>query len=463
MHVQPFTEDWKNMDFKKFSIQVIIRVIIILSLALLIAFFYFKQDSLQLIFSFFVFICLLMIAVTELIWFVTKTNRELSKFLLSIKYFDFSVYFPEEKKKGHLSELYRSFNTIIDSFKNLSSEKHLQYELLQLIITQVKIGIICTNGKNEIVLMNMAAEKNLGIFKTKTWSQLSRKVSSFTSKIDELSKGGNNIIDFKNTPETRQLFIQVSHSRLFDEPHRIITFYDIKQEIEQKESEAWIRLIRILNHEIMNSVTPISSLTETILMILGSEEDQNNWEQPDKDKISDVVRSVKTIQKRSEGLYNFVTEYRKLTKIPTPKMEDVLVNELIENVEQLWKPELEKKQIKFTKHLTDENLRITADPNLIEQVLINLVKNSIQAFENIADPQLIISVFRAEDKINIETKDNGAGIPSNIINDIFVPFFTTKEKGSGIGLSLCRQIMRLHKGKISVQSVPGNTIFTLRF
>ena len=452
------------MDFKKFSIQVIIRVLIILTLALLISYFYFKQDRLQLVFTFFVIICLLIIAVTELIWFVTKTNRELSKFILSIKYSDFSVYFPEEKKKGYLSELYQAFNLIIDSFKKLSGEKHLQYELLQLIVSQVKLGIICTNGKNEIVLMNMAAENQLGIFKTKTWPQLSKKADSFTSKIDELSQGGSNIIDFKTATESKQLFVQVGHSKLFDEPHRIITFHDVRQEIEQKESEAWIRLIRILNHEIMNSVTPISSLSETILMILGSEEDQDNWDHLNKEHFSDVVRSVKTIKSRSEGLFNFVTEYRKLTRIPAPKKEDILVSELLQNVEQLWKTELEKSQIKFSIKLSEENLSISVDPTLIEQVLINLVKNSIQALEKTTNPELIISAFKTEDIINILIKDNGAGIPSTIINDIFVPFYTTKEKGSGIGLSLSRQIMRMHGGTITVQSIQNKeTVFSLRF
>lgn len=452
------------MDFKKFSIQVIIRVLNILTLTLIISYFYFTQDRIQLIFTFLVIICLLIFAVIEMIWFVSKTNRELSKFILSIKYSDFSVYFPEENKKGYLSELYHSFNQIIDSFKELSSGKHLQNELLQLIISQVKLGIMCTNEKNEIVLMNRAAENILDVFKTKTWHQLCKKADSFTSKIDNLSQGGNNIIDFKNSSESKQLFIQVGHCRLFDKPHRIITFHDIRQEIEQKESEAWIRLIRILNHEIMNSVTPISSLSETILMILGSEKEYENWEHLDDANFLDVVSSVRTIQNRSEGLFNFVTEYRKLTKIPSPKKEDVLISELLGNVEQLWKPEIEKTQIKFSIQLQEENLMIKVDPTLIEQVLINLVKNSIQALEKTSKPELQILAFKTDDSINILIKDNGIGIAPAIAKDIFVPFYTTKEKGSGIGLSLSRQIMRLHGGIIRVESVQNKiTTFTLGF
>ena len=449
------------MDFKKFSIRVVIRVLIILGLALLIAYFAFKQDGNQLIFTIFVFACLLSIAVGEMIWFVNRTNRELSKFLLAIKHADYSIYFPEEKKKGYLTELYKAFNSIIDSFKQLSGEKNVQNELLHQILSQIKIGIICTNGKNDIVLMNEAAENFLGAFKTKTWFQLKAKATSFTSKIDELEQGGSNIIDIESGSKPRQLFVQVNHSRLFNEPHRIITFQDIKQEINQKESEAWIRLIRILNHEIMNSVTPISSLTETILMILGQDEDNVDTESLDQEQISDVIKSVKTIQNRSDGLYNFVTEYRKLTKIPAPKLEEVLVLDLLKNVYQLWKSELEKNNIKGEFQISDQDLQIYVDPNLIEQVLINLLKNAIQAMSDVETPLLTLTAYEEDDRtVKIEVSDNGCGIPAKLLDDIFVPFFSTKEQGSGIGLSLARQIMRMHNGNISVESVPeeGTTI-----
>jgi signal transduction histidine kinase len=214
----------------------------------------------------------------------------------------------------------------------------------------------------------------------------------------------------------------------------------------------------------MNSVTPISSLSETILMILGSEKEYENWEHLDGNNFLDVVSSVRTIQNRSEGLFNFVTEYRKLTKIPSPKKEDVLLSELLGNVEQLWRPEIEKTQIKFSIQLQEDDLMISVDPTLIEQVLINLVKNSIQALENKSKPELQICAFKTADGINILVKDNGHGIAPAIAKDIFVPFYTTKEKGSGIGLSLSRQIMRMHNGSISVQSIRSKeTIFSLKF
>ena len=451
------------MAYKSFVINIVVRITLILITSLLIARFYFVMESSQLVFSFLVSFSVLTFQVVELLWFATRTNRELSRFFLSIKHSDFSVNYSTNNKKSHISELHEAFNLITRSFKEVKIEREKQFEFLQLIVEQISIGLIAINGKNDIILMNSSAEKILGVQKPKTWKQLEIKLNEFTKHIDEIRLGGKKLIDLSGNSSV-QLSVNVGISILLDEPHRIISFQDIKNEIEQKETEAWIRLIRILNHEIMNSVTPISSLTETILMILGNDENQIKLAELNEQKLADVIRSVKTIQKRSEGLFNFVTEYRKLTKIPTPKMEDILVNELIENVEQLWKPEMGKKQINLTKHLQHKNLKIKADPNLIEQVLINLVKNSIQALKNITDPQLTISVFRIEETVSIEIKDNGAGIPASILNDIFVPFYTTKEKGSGIGLSLSRQIMRMHGGTIKVHSEQNiETIFSLEF
>jgi signal transduction histidine kinase len=209
----------------------------------------------------------------------------------------------------------------------------------------------------------------------------------------------------------------------------------------------------------MNSVTPISSLTETILLILEGNDTPITAQQ-----IEDVVSCVKTIQKRSNGLFDFVTEYRKLTKIPTPKKETIKIDELFQNLSQLWKTEFEKKNIQLNIQISENIQPIFADPHLIDQVLINLIKNSIQALDNSTKPMLTLSAKANKSKIEISVTDNGAGIPENILSDIFVPFFTTKDKGSGIGLSLSRQIMRMHGGNISVQSSPQNeTIFTLTF
>ncbi len=422
----------------------------------LISISYFILDRSQLIFTFIVLLSFLSIQIVELVNFITKTNREFYKFLWSLKHSDFQLYYPENGKNKNTNDLYAIFNSIIDSFKEVKIDKELQFEFLRLIVEQVKIGIIAINGKHEIILMNSFAEQLLGSHKTKNWVQLSRKQNQFCEEVKNLSGGGSKLIELKNGT---QLSMQVGHSILQEEPHQIITFQDIKNEIELKETDAWIRLIRILNHEIMNSVTPISSLTETILLIL-----EGNDAPATAQQIEDVISCVKTIQKRSNDLFDFVTEYRKLTKIPTLKKEVIKIDELFQNLSQLWKTELEKNNIQLKIQDPDNNLTVFADPHLIDQVLINLIKNSIQALENTENPKLILSAKRDDNCISISVIDNGTGIPENILSDIFVPFFTTKDKGSGIGLSLSRQIMRMHGGNISVQSIPRiETTFTLSF
>jgi two-component system, NtrC family, nitrogen regulation sensor histidine kinase NtrY len=417
---------------------------------------YFLLDRSQLIFTFIVLLTILSIQVAELIGYLSKTNREFYKFLLSLKHSDFQIYYPESGTNKSLDQLHATFNSIIDVFKEVKIEKESQYEFLRLIVEQVKIGIISINGSGEIILMNSFAEHLLGSYKTKTWDQLTKKQSQFCQEINNISKGGNRLIELKNNI---QLSVHVNKSILLNEPHQIISFQDIKNEIENKETDAWIRLIRILNHEIMNSVTPISSLTETILLILESEDKQHSNQQ-----IEDVISCVKTIQKRSNGLFDFVTEYRKLTKIPSPKKETIFISDFFENIKQLWKGEIDKKQILFKIEISNEAKTLEADPHLMDQVFINLIKNSIQALENVKMPEIKLSALMQEGKSILKIADNGVGIPQNLLNDIFVPFYTTKEKGSGIGLSLSRQIMRMHGGNIKVSSIPNQgAIFSIEF
>ncbi len=450
------------MGSNKFIFGIVLRLAAILVVLFILSTCYFILERNQLIFTFAVVLSILAFLISNLIIYVTRTNRELAKFLMSIKHSDFSLYYSNSKRKSYIGDLHQAFNEIIDSFKKIKIEKELQLQFLSLIVEQISVGLIALNGKEEIILMNSAAENILGVKKSKTWLQLKAKAIEFTSEVDKLSLGGRKLIELGESK--KQLAINVSMSVLLNKDHLIISLQDIKGEIEQKETEAWIRLIRILNHEIMNSVTPISSLTETVLMILGKDENYAQAKDLSAEQIQDIIRSVKTIQKRSDGLFDFVTEYRKLTKIPQPKIENILVSELFQNVEQLWKSELIKNKIVLNFEEIEDSLSINVDPNLVEQILINLIKNSIQALENIPSPQLTISAFKINEHVNILIKDNGVGIPLNIKNDIFVPFYSTKEKGSGIGLSLSRQIMRMHGGNISVQSTPDEeTIFTLTF
>ena len=385
--------------------------------------------------------------------FVSKTNFELSKFLEAIKQSDFSVYYPKKNFSNSIDELHESFNLIIDSFKEITIDKEVQFNFLQQIVSHLETGIIAINGNDEIVLMNQAANQLLNISKPRTWNQLKIRCGKFAEEVDKNPKSGNKLIEITQLDEKINLSIRSSYNIFKDEKFRIITFHNIKTEIEQKEIDAWIKLIRVLNHEIMNSVTPISSLTETIIMLL--ENNENNGFETDnisEQIISDVLGCAKTILKRSNRLFDFVSEYRKLAKVPFPKPEKIKLKSFFKEVEQLMIAELKAKKINFIIDDFDNNLWIMADPKQIEQVLINLITNSIQALHNTEKPEIKISSNKINDEILIKVSDNGSGIEADIIDEIFTPFFSTKDNGSGIGLSLSRQIMRMHRASISVRS-----------
>jgi two-component system nitrogen regulation sensor histidine kinase NtrY len=245
----------------------------------------------------------------------------------------------------------------------------------------------------------------------------------------------------------------------------IASIKNIQTVLENQEIESWQKLIRVLTHEIMNSITPISSLTSTVDGLLMSYIDEQNIEEEEAEDLIDIRSAIHTIRKRSDGLIHFVDTYRNLTKIPTPNFKQALVCSLLENVRLLFKEECKNKKIDFKIEVNPENIVINADVQLIEQVIINLVKNSIQALEGVKSPKISIKAsYNQRSRPTIQVSDNGKGIIKEVLDKIFIPFFTTKTSGSGIGLSLSRQILRLHNGSISARSVPNKeTTFTLTF
>lgn len=452
------------MVYKRYTLSVILQLILILAVLFCMAFLFFNLDRKQYIYTFIVLLSLLSFQIYYLLRFITRTNRELTKFISAIKQEDYSLKYPSIKNKGSVAELHQSFNTIIEAFKQVKIDREVQFNFLQLIIENIEIGILAINEKQEIVLMNTAAEKLLGVHKSKTWRQLKMKADFFCNEVENIFSGGKKLIETKINNSSLNLSIELINTTLLGKAHKLITINDIKKEIEQKELDAWIKLIRVLNHEIMNSTTPISSLTETILMLL---EDKQSCIKPlneiDEEVIADVIDSVKTIQKRSNGLYDFVNEYRKLTKVPPPRVEKVKAKSLIENVVKLMQSTISENHIKISYQINPEDLIITLDPNLIEQVLINLVKNAIEALSETKNAKINITAGLENEHPYISISDNGLGIEPEIMDEVFVPFFTTREEGSGIGLSLSRQIMRLHNGSISVQSKISDTSFLLLF
>jgi len=437
------------MVYKRFTFSVIFQLILIFAILFCIAFLFFNLDRNQYIYTFIVLLSVLSFQVYYLIRFLSRTNRELTKFIEAIKQEDYSLKYPSIKNKSSIAELHESFNTIIEAFKQVKIDREMQFNFLQLIIENIEIGILAINEKQEIVLMNSAAEKLLGVHKSKTWKQLKIKTTNFCLEAESIFSGGKKLIEWKTQEKLLNLTIEVISTTMLGQPHKLITLNDIKKEIEQKELDAWIKIIQVLNHEIMNSTTPISSLTETIIMLLEDKKTGPKSQHEINDEvIADVIDSAKTIQKRSDGLYDFVNEYRKLTRVPPPKIENVLIKDLVEDVIKLMTPSLLGNNISINYQNNPDDLIISLDSNLIEQVLINLIKNAIEALNETTEPEINITA----EKSLIRVSDNGPGIEPELLDEVFVPFFSTKVEGSGIGLSLSRQIMNQHGGGIYIQS-----------
>lgn len=441
------------MISKRFTFLIILRVLLILVTVILLSWIF---GDTRLFFNQIILSVILIAQVVELIRFVNHTNRELARFFSAIKHQDFSVAFKQDQLGKSFNDLQLSMSNIIDTYKQVKIEKEGQYHFLQVMVNQLQVGIMAITN-DTIVLINPTAERLLNIQGIKNWKLVQQHNPSFVEEFLQIGASGRKLIETKVNGETKLLTVDVSTHTILDLENKLITLQDINEEIEQKEIEAWHKLIRILTHEIMNSITPIVSLTETMQsMLTDKNEKQKELTEINDSTLSDILFSLNTIQNRSEGLLHFVENYRKLTRVPKPATELVNIKLFLSAIEKLMKESLQRKSIDLIM-TADENLMAMIDPSLMEQVLINLITNSTNALENATSKEIQLKAYRQENLIILEVTDNGKGISEKELKEIFIPFYSTRKEGSGIGLSLSKQIVSLHGGRIKVSSIPGKT------
>jgi two-component system, NtrC family, nitrogen regulation sensor histidine kinase NtrY len=437
------------MIYKRFSFLIIIRIVLLMATVLLIATI---LGDKRLFFNQIILGLILIIQVAELIRFVNHTNREITKLFYAIKHSDFSITFKQPILGKSFKELQESMVDIIQSYKQVKIEKEAQFHFLQLLVNQLHIGIIAIENNESITLINPTAEYMVGIDGVKNWKLVQQVNPRFANDIEQLGENGRKLIEMRSRNESFFTSAAVNTLIILNKPLKLITLQNINSEIEQKEIEAWHKLIRILTHEIMNSVTPISSLTETMQSLLqrrdGSEKPLEELKQ---ETISDIRFSLNTIQKRTDGLLHFVENYRKLTKVPKPTREKTELLNFVSNVVRLLDNEISRRGVQVDVNVED-GMDFDIDRALIEQVLINIITNALHAVEERDNPKITIRGFRIDKQVIISIADNGKGIAPKELNEIFIPFFTTKKDGSGIGLSLSKQIISLHGGFIKVKS-----------
>ncbi len=475
------------MAFKNFRFNVGVRIVL-LSLTLIFFFYFLIDTDLYATTALTGFV--IVVQVVSLMRLIERTNRDLVRFLQSIKYADFSQTFGVTLHGKSFDDLNAAFNDVMAEFREARSKTEEQYRYLQTVVQHVGIGLIAFKDSGEIELINNAAKKLLrntilygnGIagetespsgsmrseaeFSVRNIKNLEEKNKQFVDTLFRLRSGEKEIIKLDTPYERLQLAAFAVEFKLRSEKYKLVSLQNIRRELEEKEMEAWQNLIRVLTHEIMNSVTPIASLASTgndLIRGIGAQE----GERVDiaTDLLDDLRSAFLTIEKRGEGLLHFVNAYRNLTRIPKPNFHITGVASLFERVIKLMKTQIPGSSIRIVSRVEPESLELTADPELIEQVLINLLKNSIEALDGKQGGT--IRLFAGLDnrgRVVVTVQDNGPGILTDALDKIFIPFYTTKESGSGVGLSLTRQIMRLHGGFVSVRSKPGEeTVFTLRF
>lgn len=406
---------------------------------------------------------IIILQLSELFRFVSQTNRKLTRFLESVKYSDFISGFTADHKLGRsFKDLNQAFNEVLEAFRRARSEKEEHWQYLNTVVQQVRTGLLSYDAEGNIELINANARKFMNAQTIKKIHDLKdinprlyEAITETESGKSTLYKGGNELY----------LTIQATELRIRGNDVRLITLQNIQPELQKQELEAWQNLTRVLRHEIMNSITPISSLTSTLKDVLEYDLQKKDGHYELKTEgAEDLKEGLSTIENRSKGLIKFIDAYREYTSLPKPKLTSIRLKDMIEKVATLMKPDIKKHEINFSYSCASEYLTIQADEEMIEQVLINLLKNAVEALAETKNPTLELRGLYDESSVKIEVIDNGAGIIKEAIEKIFVPFYSTKRTGSGIGLSLSRQIMQMHNGSITVESEPDvKTVFTLRF
>jgi nitrogen fixation/metabolism regulation signal transduction histidine kinase len=400
-----------------------------------------------------------------LIEYLDRSNENIASFLDSIQFDDLSYSFKTESDDPTVKKLHKELNEAMMKLRNSRREKDSEFLFFKNIVMHVGIGLIVFKEDGNIEIFNSAARKLLKINKAENVNDLKPVSETLVNVFEKLKTGGRELQRLKIGEDFVQLSIYAIELTLRGENVKLISLQNIQNELEEKEMEAWQNLVRVLTHEIMNSVTPISSLAAIVEEELKPFVQENVELSLTKDQLYDIHLSLQTISKRSDGLIHFVKEFRSLTAIPKPRPVQINVRTLLEELTMLHRRDLSDRNIQLNLNVYPEDLTISADKNMIEQVLINLLRNAIQAFEDQDNKIIDIKAF-VNDKSRpvLSVKDNGTGIDPEAMEKIFIPFFTTKKTGSGIGLSLSRQIMRQHQGTLTVKSTVGKgTEFFMRF
>ena len=450
------------MTYKNFRLNIIIRIILMAASI----FLFFESWKWDYRITPILIGVIIIFQIVYLIHYVDRTNRDLTSFLESIRFSEFTRSFQIEGMGSSFNELNRAFNDVISDFQKVRSEKEEHFHYLQSIVQNIDVAIIAYRKDGTVEMINKSAKQLFQIHSLKNIKGLEQLSQELVNTLLNISPGENTLVKVQDQDDILQLAIYSTEFKVKEKLIILATINNIQSVLEEQETEAWQKLIRVLTHEIMNSITPIASLSSTLeIMLKGIMDGVKIRENLNVDTVLEIQQALQTINKRSTGLLHFVNTYRNLTRIPKPNFKIFPVKDLYKNIFLLMEEEFIDSKINFVTSIDPDNIKVSADEQLVEQVIINLIRNSIHALENRKEPTIELkSYYNKRGRVTMQVSDNGTGILPEVLDKIFIPFFTTKQSGSGIGLSLSRQILRLHNGTISAHSIPDKeTVFTMTF
>jgi len=437
---------------KNLYIQLVFRVVLITLTALLIGFLFIKEYYILCVLA----LCIIGIETLFLIKYVNQTNRRIAYFFDSIKNEDFTMRFPEAIKNKTIKELNSSLNTFNSKIQEVYLKNQSQEQFYQEILKQADIGILTFNTKGHILFANPTVEKLLNYTPLNHIKQLQQIDYKLYNLFVNLKPFERTLFELTNEREKRQLALKSTAISLNKQSLLLVVIQDIHKELDEKETDSWVRLIRVLTHEIMNTVAPITSISESILKYFKKEEDIIALNEFKVAHLNNTAKGLEVIKDQGQNLMSFVQSYRSFLNVPKPDKEIVLAQKLLDRVTILMTEDTKVRAVSFEVISFPEDLELFIDEKQLTQVLLNLCKNAYQSLENQKNGIIKITAgVNNEGNKYIEVWDNGPGIPKELQEEIFVPFFTTKSTGTGIGLSLSKQILRLHGGTLKVTSIPN--------
>ena len=399
------------------------------------------------------FACLLVVAlIIYAVFAYSKTTHRLLRMVESIRYDDFSLNFSGKTQGRMEKQLLEDINEVMITLRNRMSSQEERYRYFETLLDTVDTCMLVTDKDGQVLWMNRAGVQELCGYSIHRLEELKSLNQDFLLILEALQPGEVKVVRIYKEEFMQDMAVTVTEYSTNYADLRLINLKNIRSILEENEMEAWQKLVRVLTHEIMNSITPVISLSDTLCeraLQQGMEEE------------SLMFQGLQTIHRRSKGLLNFVENYRKLSRLSSPILAPVRVGDWLHDIRRLFL----SSEVSYIFKIEDENLRLMIDRSQMEQVLINLLKNAGEACAEQSNPEVVVETSYLADKhiFQLSVKDNGCGILPEAMDRVFIPFFTTKPFGSGIGLSLCKQVMTLHGGSIRVSSELGKgSCFTLK-